>query len=127
MGANVIKRNELPDDAADWTKVDVSFQRLDDDSEISCPASRNRIFEYVRIESADTNKAASDRLAFLRTARIGKTKYWLWNYTESDGEMTYVFFRQNPDGSTVLGLSGPNGLSPEQYLLADYYDEIYWS
>ena len=51
----------------------------------------------------------------------------MWEYAEEGGDLCYVVLRKNPDASTVLGLAEPNGLSPEQYLLADYYDEIYWS
>lgn len=82
---------------------------------------------YVRMESADTDSAEEASLLFLRTARIGEASYWLWSYTESDGVVCFVTCRQNDDGSNMLSLAEPNGLSPEQYLLADYYDEIYWS
>lgn len=123
----MIRRADLPEDAADWKSVRISFERLQPDREDSCPESRDEIMEYVRMESADTDAAADAALKFLRTARVADASYWLWSYTESDGTMRFVAFRRNEDGSTCLGLAEPNGLSAEQYLLADYYGEVYWS
>jgi hypothetical protein len=123
----MIARDQLSDDAADWVQVQVSLPRLNEDTADACPASLAELMDYVRMESGDTADAETERLTFLRTAKIGKSSYWLWTYTEKGGDSNYVVFRENPDGSTELGLSGPNGLSPEQYLLADYYDEVYWS
>jgi len=118
----MIPRKNLPEDAANWTSVSITFPRLKQDSADSCPESEDHIFDYVRLESADTALSERARFRFVRTARVADIAYWLWEYTEG-----YVVFRQNADGSTILGLSEPNGLSHEQYLLADYYDEIYWS
>jgi hypothetical protein len=123
----MISREDLPDDAAAWTGVAVTFERLSNDSAESCPRSEDDVFEYVRMESADTDAAERTRLRFVRTARVADAQYWMWEYSEADGDVCYVIFRRNPDGSTYLGLTEPNGLSHEQYLLADYYDEIYWS
>lgn len=120
-------RSSLPEDAAEWTSVSVSFPRLKDDSASSCPETVEEIMAYVRTESGDTNNAEQNRLSFLRTAQIAKCKYWLWRYQEYDGAECFVVFRLKPDGSTSLGLSETNGLSPEQYLLAEQYDKIYWS
>lgn len=123
----MIRREDLPDDAADWTTVSISLDRLRSDREDSCPSSREEIMEYVRLESADTDDANDASLKFIRTAKIGDISCWLWSFQESDGEVCYVLFRKNGDGSTILGLASANSLSPEQYLLADYYDEVYWS
>src|SRR5262245_54621798 len=122
----MIPRKNLPDDAAEWTSVSVSFPRLEQDSVDSCPVMEDRVFDYVRLESADRDKSERIRLRFVRTARVADVSYWLWEYTEEDGQLCYVCFRQNADGSTVLGISESNNLSHEQYLLADYYDEVYW-
>ncbi len=83
--------------------------------------------EYVRMESADLDESKEESLQFVRTAQVAEEKHWLWTYTESDGQVCYVLLTDRPDGSGCLGLSEPNGLSPEQYMLAEYYDEIYWS
>ena len=105
----------------------VSFPRLTEDTAGSCPASADEVFSYIQMESGDTTSAQRERLQFVRTARVADAKCWLWEYSEEDGRLCYVVFRQNANGSSVLGLSEPNGLSHEQYLLADYYGEVYWS
>lgn len=120
-------RDELPEDAADWVVVDVDLPRLAPDSAESCPIPIDRVLDYVTKESADTCGAASDRLAFVRTAQVVGNRYWLWRYVESDGAVCFVFVRINDGTQVKMGLSSPNGLSPEQYLLADHFDEIYWS
>src|SRR5690349_10652933 len=103
----MIPRRNLPDDAANWTNVSVTLPHLEKDSTDSCPASEDRIFAYVRLESADTDLSERTRLRFVRTARVADVAYWLWEYIEADGQLCYVVFRQNGDGSTVLGLSEP--------------------
>lgn len=124
--SQLIRREELPDDAADWHSVKISFDRLTDDGPGSCPESEDEIFAYVAMESADGDEADRSRFRFLRTAQVGDARYWLWEYTEDDGQVCYASFRLSRDGSSTTGLAEPNGLSPEQYLLADYYDEVYW-
>lgn len=122
----MIPRAELPEDASEWQSVRVDFKRLTADTPASCPTSEDEVFEYVQAESGDSAGADRARLQFIRTAEVAEAKYWMWGYREDDGQLIYVVLRSNPDGSGVLGLSEPNGLSPEQYLLADYYEEIYW-
>ncbi len=122
----MIARKDLPEDAADWTNVSVDFERLEPDDASACPCPMEEIMEYIRDESADLDDAREEQVQFLRTARIGKAKYWIWRYTESDGEVCYLTVSDAPDGTGSMGLSEANGLSPEQYMLADYFDEIYW-
>ena len=118
------RREDLPEDASDWSSVDVEFERLNPDTAKSCPESVGSLMAYIRCESADTDRAEESRLKFVRTAIVGEVTYWLWQYTEEDGEVCFVTFVIS--GGTCLGLSETNGLTPEQFLLADYYDEIYW-
>ena len=85
------------------------------------------MFLYVQLESADLDAAQRSRLRFIRTAQVAEANYWLWDYTEGDGEVCYVTLRQNPDGSNLLSLDWHNGLSHEQFLLAEYYNEVWGS
>jgi hypothetical protein len=54
-------------------------------------------------------------------------RFWLWEYLESDGILTCVLVQADTAGNTLLGLNETNGLSPEQFILASYYDEVCWS
>ena len=120
-------KDSLPEDPAEWKDVQVSFPRLAQDSSASCPIPVTEVMDYVRVESADLDDAKDESLQFIRTAQVEGSRYWLWSYTESDGEVCYVFFRVSADGDTFLSLSSTGGLSPELYLLADFYELVYWS
>ena len=122
----MIERSELPEDVEDWKDVEVDFPRLSPDSPENCPATESEIMEYVRMESADLDDASQESLVFVRTALVGEDECWLWTYTESDGQIAYVTYRRRSQAPEVLGLTDANGLSPEQFMLAEYYDEVYW-
>lgn len=83
--SQLIRREELPEDAADWHSVQIFFDRLADYSPASCLESEDDVFAYVAMESADGDEADRSRLRFLRTAQVGDAKYWLWEYTETMG------------------------------------------
>lgn len=70
--------------------------------------------------------ASPEQLAFLRTAVIDGDPCWIWRFTETDGTECYLSYREFTGRGAALGLSEANGLSPEQYLLAEHYDEVYW-
>jgi len=123
----MIERDKLPADAADWTKVVVKFPRLSPDSAKSCPIGLRHIWDYLKTESGDTDQADRKRFQFLRTAKIRDQRMWIWRYIESNGEATYVLVQQYADGGTMLGVTSTKGLSPEQYMLAAYYEEVDWS
>jgi hypothetical protein len=106
--------------------VSVTFPRLADDTQDSCPCSPEEILEYVQTESGDLDNASRSRLVFLRTAQVAETRFWLWSYSESDGDALFVTCRLDSDGIATLGIASGNGLNAEQFLLAEYYDEVYW-
>ena len=120
-------RNELPDDVADWGSVTINFPKLAPDSVETCPTPLAHVLDYLRTESGDTESESSDCLSFVRTALLGGEKYWLWKFVEEDAAECFVFVRQGNDGRLMTSLVSPNGLSAEQCLLADYFDEVYWS
>ena len=122
----MIPRDKLGEDPLAWKDITVTFVRLARDSEDSCPRSREEIIAYVRTESADLDAAEETRLNFVRTAQVSDAEYWLWSYEEKDGELCYVALRKKTN-SEYLSLSSASGLSPELYLLAHYYDMVYWS
>jgi len=122
----VIERHLLPDDAAEWANVSIEFPRFAVDSPRSCPRTEDEIFEYVTYESGDGDSADRTRLRFLRTAHVEEQKFWLWEYVESDGVLSYILVQACANGRNLLGLTEANGLNAEQYILAAYYDEIYW-
>src|SRR5258705_28475 len=105
-------QDTLPEDPADWQHVRISLPRLPKNSPPTSPPSVREIMDYVRVESADLDEANAKRLKFVRTAQIERSRYWLWTYTESDGEMCYVFFRKRGSRDTHLSLTSTENLTP---------------
>ena len=77
--APMISREDLPEDAADWTAVSVFLDRLDDEAAQACSQTPSEVMEYVRVESADLDQARQEALCFLRTARIQDSMFWIWS------------------------------------------------
>lgn len=123
----MISRSELPEDAAEWASITVDLPRQEPDLPDSCPVPMIEIIDYIKAESADAGDVDEGRLSFIRTALVNQDRYWIWSYKERDGAECFIVARLKQDGSIGLCLSSPNGLNPEQYMLADYYDEIYWA
>jgi len=129
----MIERDQLPDDPADWGELEVSFPRLSPDTTEFCPGSSTEILEYIGIESADVENADPKHLRFLRTAQVGDDQCWIWSYTEVDGDLCYVTYWVHAAGGNTLGMSSAKAgyetetpLTPEQYMLAEYHELIYW-
>lgn len=62
----------------------------------------------------------------VRAALVNESTYWLWRFKATEDLDCYVAVRQTPDGDSVLGFDEAFGLSPEQWLVMDYYDEEDW-
>ena len=122
----MLPRDALPDDAADWSNVAISLDRLQPDTLEGCPRNLDDLVAYLRLESSDLNDTDPARLRFVRSAALGSAKAWIWEYTESDGEVAFVTVHLTLDGESTLGLASPNGLNHEQFLLAEHYGEVYW-
>lgn len=122
----MFNRDELPDDAADWRSIEVQLEDLPEGLD-SCPYPLDDVFDYIIQESGDGDLASRDRLVFLRAAKLKDSRAWIWSYCELDGSSCYVHCSQGANGGTSLGIAESNGLSPAQFMLAEYYDEVYWS
>jgi hypothetical protein len=115
--------DEMPEDNADLAKIKIDFPFLKDNSEKKCPIGMQEIQDYLRIEDADLDEVKHRKLTFLRTAQVAEKSYWIWKYNESDGAECYVTVSLTKDGSTVTGMNeNYDELSPEQFLLGDYYN-----
>jgi len=129
----MIAKEDLPDDPADWGTLVVSLPRLDPDTEDSCPCSRSDILDYLVRETAESDTDLKDRLRFVRTAQLGDKQCWLWSFVDSYGTASYVTYWHDPTDGDALGVAEahPNqdsqqSLSPEQFILAEFYDLVYW-
>ena len=123
-------RDERPEDPKDWKGIKVSLPRL---AVETCPISMSELLEYINMESSEPGSATAKSLKLLRTADTGGTACWIWAYKESSGQLSYLTYRELPSGKRVLGMASASPewndfkLTPEQYLLAQHYDLVYWS
>ena len=122
---SVPARATLPPDAAEWVGLDLDLPRLSPDYPGSCPEGEASLLEYLRVESADLSATDPNRLRFLRTAKIGRTSYWLWRYREGSGAEVYVHVTKTRD-RRLLGLADTRDLTPAAFLLALHHGEVYW-
>lgn len=112
---------EVPDDPAALASLEIELRRLPDDSPRSSPVPIADIIEYLRLESTRDELAPRD-LRFLRTAVIDEAKYWIWEFNESDGVTAYATVSQaGADPPTVGYDDNFFELSPEQFIVGDYY------
>ncbi|MGA7711909.1 MAG: hypothetical protein WCA81_08415 [Rhizomicrobium sp.] len=112
----------LPDPATneELATLQVDFPRLFPDTPEGCPRKMDDIQEYLILEDADTDAVEHRDLKFIRTAMVENTKYWIWEYRESDGAQCYVTVSQNAERSMLAMDGNWDGLTPEQYILGDY-------
>ncbi len=117
----MITRDEMPENNKDIAKIEVDFPRLLNDAPNSCPVPMTEILHYLSVESPDGDAIKAADLRFLRTAQVAEAEYWIWGFNESDGAKCYVtVWRKGRE--TCVGYDEDYwGLTPEQYMLADYH------
>ena len=89
------------------------------------------ILEYLDVEAPGGSQSGSGRvirfeIRFIRTAQVNGSKYWLWGFKDERDTVCYVAVQATPDGESVLGYDESFGLTPEQWLVLDYYEDEEW-
>ena len=109
--------DEMPEDNADLAKITVEFPHVPL-SEVSDPKEiESYLLDYLDREGYKPHGP----LQFLRTALVEDTVYWIWAFV-TDSENAYAVATQDADGRTSVGCDTNDfGLTPEQYVLADYH------
>jgi hypothetical protein len=124
---SIPRREELPEDFYELKNVLVELPRLPDDTAASCPAPMAEILDYLGYEAPGGAHSGSEevipfQLEFMRTAQVEGTRYWIWRFTDSDARESYVTVALDPAGQQITGYDESFGFTPEQFILADYYD-----
>ena len=121
---NMITCDELPDKNEDLSTINVEFPYLKENTAASCPVSINEVMEYLAMESPDGGHLKLDDLEFIRTAKIRRSRYWIWQFYESDGAHCYVTVSAERRFIQLQVCIGYDencfNLSPAQYILSDY-------
>ncbi len=89
------------------------------------------ILEYLNVEAPGGSQSGSERiiqfdLHFIRTAQVNRSKYWLWGFKDERNTDCYAAVQATPNGENVLGYDESFGLTPEQWLVLDYYQDEDW-
>jgi hypothetical protein len=124
-------RNQLPRSWKGLAKLTFELPRLTPDKPTNCPRTEQDILEYLAVEAPGGSQSGSDRvlqfdLRFIRTALVNSSKYWLWGFKDERNTDCCVAVQELPNGDSVLGYDESFGLSPEQWLVLDYYGDEDW-
>ena len=122
----MIKREDFPEKLEHLQKISVTLPYLNGDDESTCPVSMEKIIEYLEWEAPGGKNAGGEmiidfHLKFLRTALVNDSKYWIWSFFDEDDNECYVTISNLPDGSTITGYDETFGLTPEQFIIAEYF------
>jgi hypothetical protein len=96
-----------------------------------CPVPMSAILQYLDVEAPGGSESGSSRVIqfdvrFVRTALVNSSKYWLWGFKDEDGNDCYVTVQVEPNGQEILGEDQSFGLTPERWLVLDYYGDEDW-
>ncbi len=118
----VLAFDEMPEDNADLATVQVEFPRLADESPASCPVPMEDVLDYLSMEVPDGARLTPEDLSFRRTARVADADYWVWSFTEPDGQTAYVSVSVDGSGTATIGYEVDYySLTPEQFMLGNYH------
>jgi hypothetical protein len=119
----VLTASEMPDDNADLAQVRVEFERLAPDSPAACPVGVDELLAYLTDEVPHGESLSADDLAFVRTARVEESEYWLWRFREPgvSGDDAYASVSRSGQAVTLGYEANYYALTPEQFILGDYH------
>jgi hypothetical protein len=96
-----------------------SLPYLPENSAASCPVSAQELLRYIRSNAEGARHVRLDQLAFIRTARIEDSRYWLWRFPAA-GLASYAIVMEDAEGPWLTCHQSLAGIAPEDVLLADY-------
>lgn len=119
----MLTAEDMPDDNADLADAEAEFPRLTPDSARGCPVPLADLLRYLADEVPGGDSLTRGDLTFARTARVADAEYWVWRFREPGVQGDQAFATVSRSGSRVtLGCeTNYYGLSPEQFVLGDYY------
>ncbi len=124
-------REQLPKSWKGLKRYRFDLPRLIPDDPSACPVTKAKMLEYLDMEAPGGAQSGSSdvirvELHFVRTAVLNDSKYWLWSFTADDARDCYVAVQETRDGGSILGFDEMFGLTPEQWLVLDFYGDEDW-
>jgi len=114
----MLPRQEMPEYRADLASVHVEFPSLDAADTARHVEFMDELMQYLDVE-ADVFDPAD--LTFLRSAQVSEQKFWIWEFYDPMGEHCYATVSEGPRGGTSVSYDTSEGLTPEQFMLAEYH------
>jgi hypothetical protein len=106
----------------DVRTIEVALPRLDPDSAATCPVAYERVLEHVTTEFDDRIGKRLSEPAFLRTARIGATSYWIWRFNDPSRGDGYIVVSLWPPNIAATECDDTFGMTPEQFIVATHFN-----
>jgi hypothetical protein len=124
-------RDQLPKSWKGLQSYSLDFPFLTPNDPSTCPRTTAEILEYLDVEAPGGSQSGSENviefdLQFVRTALVNECKCWLWRFKADEDLDCYAAVQLRPNGDTVLGFEESFGLTPEQWLVLDYYGDEDW-
>ena len=114
----MLSYEQMPGNNAALAKIPVDFPHVPLDEVADPKEIEPYLLDYLKVEDYGPD---SGDLKFLRTALVGKTVYWIWEFV-TGGQKAYATATQDENGDTSVGCdTNDYNLTPEQYILADYH------
>ena len=124
-------RDQLPKSWKGLKNLSFDLPLLTPNDPSGCPRSRKEILAYLDVEAGGGSESGSEAgtqfdLHFVRTALVNDRKYWLWRFKAAADLDCYVAVQETPTRDSILGFDEAFGLTPEQWLVLDYYGDRDW-
>ncbi len=125
-------RDQLPKSWKGLQRLSFEFPFLAPNDPSRCPSSMSNILRYLGVEAPGGPESGSSRvidfdLRFIRTALINGTPFWMWGFKDERGLDCYVTVRVTDDRKCLTGYDEAFDLTPEQWLVMDYYADHDWA
>jgi hypothetical protein len=116
----MIPLEQMPEYRRDLVNVPVDFPPLDEEQAVRHVEFVDSLLEYLELEG-EADLSAKD-LTFLRSAQVGEKRFWIWEFEGDSSDKYYAVASEKPNGSTRLSYDPAEGLTPEQFMLAEYHE-----
>lgn len=111
----------LPEDNEQLSKVLVDLPTVPGESASSSPIALESLLAYLRLEAPGGEELTADSLTFERTVDLVDAQFWVWSFREPEtGDRSYATVRRDSDGALTSGYEADYGLSPAQFVVAEY-------
>jgi hypothetical protein len=101
--------------------IDIALPALDPDSALTCPVPYEHVLEHLTTEFGDGAAKHLAEPAFLRTARVGATSYWIWKFNDPNGGEGYILVSLWPKNLACIECDETFGMTPEQFIVATHF------